>query len=95
METAMDLNLDCLPVEDVRAFALRCGTLGCSLAVARELFPDRPKGYRRAADSLSHYAWNKLTAMECRMRGDITAAVIYEDICDRIYAALPEWARGW
>ena len=95
VDTAMDLNLDALPLNELEAFATRCGTCGCYAAVAKELFPARPKGYRKAADRLSHYAWNKLTAMQCRLRGDIETAARYETICDRIYAELPEWAKGW
>lgn len=63
------------------------------IRAARILFPGRPEGYVRAAKDVYHYASNKLTAMGCRARGDISAACMYEGICDRIYAQLPEYAR--
>lgn len=50
-------------------------------------------GSRRATADLANYASNKATAMQCRLRGDITTALRYEGICDRIYKALPEVAQ--
>ncbi len=44
---------------------------------------------------LACYAVNKATAITCRLRGDINAAVIYEGIADRIYSRLPDSARRW
>lgn len=38
---------------------------------------------------LACYASNKATAISCRLRGDITAAQVYEQICDGIYKTLP------
>ena len=61
--------------------------------VARRLFPERPEGYVRATTLLSAYASNKATAMDCRRRGDITAASVYESICESIYNRLPTFAR--
>jgi hypothetical protein len=40
--------------------------------------------------TLAAYAINKATAMTCRLRGDIMAAMTYETICDNIYDRLPE-----
>ena len=60
---------------------------------ARRLFPHRPRGYVAATQKLSGYASNKSAAMACRERGDITAAQVYELICDRIYSELPAFAR--
>ena len=48
------------------------------------------KGKAKRANDLSAYAWNKKTAMECRERGDIKAALIYENICDRVYSGMNE-----
>ena len=62
-------------------------------ACAREMFPERPKGYVAATHALMRYAYNKGTAMRCRLRGDIVAAGIYERICQDIYERLPEFAR--
>jgi hypothetical protein len=49
----------------------------------------RRKGSTRIAALLAAYADNKATAMDCRLRADITAAQIYEKICDDIYNRLP------
>lgn len=59
----------------------------------RALFPWGGRGTKKAAGSLANYASNKATAMQCRLRGDIPAALMYEDICDRIYSELPEFAQ--
>ena len=61
--------------------------------LARTLFPERPSGYVRAARDVGYYAINKSTAISCRLRGDITAAQIYETVCERIYDSLPPFAR--
>jgi len=62
-------------------------------ACARILFPDRPKGYVSETKMLCHYAYNKATAMRCRLDGRIPAALIYERICEDIYGRLAEFAR--
>jgi len=54
-----------------------------------EALVGRRKGGTRIAAQLAAYADNKATAMDCRRRGDITAAQIYEKICDDIYDRLP------
>jgi hypothetical protein len=58
-----------------------------------ELFPGRGKGVVTATHNLASYASNKATAMQCRIRGEIESAMMYEGICDRIYAKLPDFAR--
>lgn len=63
------------------------------IALARVLFPSKPSGYVTATSGLGNYAANKATAMECRFRGDIQAAFVYETICESIYSGLPEYAR--
>lgn len=50
-------------------------------------------GTKIAAKAAANYASNKATAIQCRARGDIQAALIYEGICDKIYATLPDFAR--
>jgi hypothetical protein len=82
-------NLDCQSSDDLMAFWLR-HQRGRKV---RELFPAGGKGTRRATADLANYASNKATAQDCRLRGDIKAALIYEGICDRIYDRLPEFAR--
>lgn len=61
--------------------------------ISARLFPNRPRGYTVAARNLAHYACNKAVAMDCRARGDILGAGIYEGICERIYNDLPSFAR--
>lgn len=84
-------NLDGMVQEDVFAFAdaVRVGPI----KAARIMFPDQRNGRVKAAKSLMHYAYNKSTAMQCRVRGDIVGASNYEAICDRIYKGLPDFAR--
>lgn len=59
--------------------------------------PDELRAFALAilntAREIAAYADNKAVAMECRLRGDIPAALVYEKICDDIYARLPEFAR--
>lgn len=63
------------------------------LVEARNLFPDRPRGYIRAARTLRNYASNKATAMKLRAEGKVSTAMMYEAICDRLYGELPDFAR--
>jgi hypothetical protein len=44
------------------------------------------KGSKRKAWDLSFYAWNKITAIDLRKRGEIQTAIKYESICHRIYS---------
>ena len=46
----------------------------------------RGRGATKAANALSNYAWNKLTAISLRQKGNIAEAQRYEAICDRIYS---------
>jgi hypothetical protein len=81
-------NLDCIPQAELMAFwfehqsGRNCKALGLA-----------GKGSVEAANNLSCYAANKSAAMDCRLKGDIPAALMYEGICDRIYGRLPESAR--
>lgn len=82
-------NLDALDKSELMLFWSNARTI----KKARELFPTRPKGFYRASKDLANYAANKATAMSCRENGSIQTALKYEAICDKIYAALPYWAR--
>ncbi len=62
---------------------------------ARDLFPAGGKGTRTAAANLASYAKNIAIAKSCRSVGDVQSALIHEGIADRIYDALPDWAKGW
>lgn len=88
-------NLDAMEPDELMAFWKRYHRVGGK--AARELFGDDigATGYVTAARNLAHYASNKATAIQCRLRGDITTAIMYERICDDIYARLPSFAKGW
>lgn len=92
MEDSNVPNLDAMTSEDLRAFWLSTNGVR-PIRKARELFPARPTAYVSTTKDLGHYASNKATAMECRLRGTIDAASMYEDICERIYQKLPVYAR--
>lgn len=83
---ATEWNLD--DEAECTAFIERFGTAkGRRLANALGI---KGKGAARIASDLSGYAWNKSTAIECRKAGNIQSALVYEGICQRIYADLPE-----
>jgi ribosomal protein L40E len=84
-------NLDCMSHEDLFAFAARYQYY--NHAKAAELFGEEHKRQRNAYRDADNYAWNKYTAMSCRLRGDVQSALQYESICERIYAKLPPFAR--
>lgn len=60
---------------------------------SRDLFPDGGKQTRRATADLASYASNIGAAKQCRIRGDIPTALMYEGIAERIYQSLPAFAR--
>ena len=84
-------NLDCMDHDELRDlwFDIHCHPV----INARSFFPDRRRFYVTMTQEIGSYAINMCTAMSCRERGDIEAAMLYEDIADRIYKGLPDWAR--
>jgi hypothetical protein len=60
---------------------------------AQLMFPNNRVGRVKAFHDLQCYASNKATAIQCRQRGDIQTAQIYESICERIYSQLPDYAK--
>ena len=80
------LNLDC-PNEVEDFIAKYNTTKGAKLA---NMLGIKGKGRNKIANALSNYAWNKKTAMEQRKVGNISTAVSYGNICDRIYNDLPQ-----
>jgi hypothetical protein len=82
-------NLDCVDASELMPFWNR-HKRGKNY---RELFPNGGKGTKRATADLANYASNKHAAMFCRRNGDVTSALMYENICDRIYDALPDFAQ--
>ncbi|MHC4299607.1 MAG: hypothetical protein ACYS7Y_20195 [Planctomycetota bacterium] len=86
------VNLDGMHESELYVFA--AATRGTSpRRAARRLFPEMPSGVLQVVRDLKNYAWNKVTAMACRSRGEIDTAIMYEGICERIYEDLPEYAR--
>ena len=84
-------NLDCMTKEDLGAFWGKYHR--ASRKDAEALVGDRRKGFTTAASALANYAINKATAMGCREKGDITAALVYEHSCDLCYERIPEDLR--
>ena len=84
-------NLDCMEASALMVFwnANRRGPKANRIA----LFGRTGRGTVRALKDCANYASNKATAMQCRARGDIKTALMYESICDRIYQTLPDFAR--
>jgi hypothetical protein len=81
-------NLDTMSTGELRAFhMLHDG--GRNRARAYKLIGDRRKNYTTITSNLACYAENKSTAMDCRGKGDIFSAEMYENICERIYKHLP------
>ena len=78
---AETLNLDDLT--EVEDFLKKYNTLK-GIALANRL-GIAGKGRKALASALSNYAWNKSTASLCRDTGNIDGALMYEEICDRIY----------
>lgn len=88
------LNLDGTDdPEDLLAIARALGTGIRPVAEARVLFPGRPEGYVQAAIGLRNYAVNRAVAIQCRRRGDIQGAQMYERIAEKIYRDLPAYAK--
>ncbi len=83
-------NLDAMNPEELWALWAKWRYAKRSDAVA--LVGPR-KGYTVLVGNLAGYASNKATAMNCRIRGDIPAAQVYESICESIYSELPEDCR--
>ncbi len=84
-------NLDAMTPDDLMAFWKRYARP--SWKDAETLVGDRRRGFTTISGSLAGYASNKATAMQCRERGDVQAALMYEKICETIYAGLPSDVR--
>lgn len=84
-------NLDAMSSEDLMAFWKRYARP--SRKDAEALVGDRRRGFTTISGSLAGYASNKATAITCRLRGDVNAALVYERICEVIYEKLPSDLR--
>lgn len=62
------------------------------IRVANKWFPGE-RGRIKAVKLIRGYLWNKMTAMRLRLAGNIAQAIQYEDICQRVYNQLPDYAR--
>jgi len=85
-------NLDSLDEETLYQLGLNTGNVSIRQQ-AREVFPDRPKGYVRAFCLLRQYAAIKSSAIAQRKSGQINVALADESECDKTYERLPEFAR--
>lgn len=89
------INLDGLCINPATYWAFwnehKRATMESRIALFGEHAKD--KGAAKATKAYANYAANKATAMECRLRGDIQGALMYERICDNIYNALPDFAK--
>jgi hypothetical protein len=92
MKHQLDINLD--DVNESETFVNKHGTLkGRGLSNAIGLHGE---GAVKLANSLSGYAWNKVTAATCRRKGKIQIALNYERICDDIYNRLIQpYCKCW
>lgn len=59
----------------------------------RVLFHGRPKGYVRATRAIGVYATNLGAAIECRLKGEVDWAELYERSANQIHSKLPKFAR--
>jgi len=76
-------NFDCMESDDLMALWIQYRDM--SRAECARLLGGKPKGYTGIGKTIAGYISNKATAMSCRRRGDIRAALMYEGIADRIY----------
>jgi len=88
--TISEFNPDCMDIEELDTFGRRFATDDYQ---ARAFFEGAPDGYMTAYAHLIMYAILKSRAMELRANGDIQGALWCEGICERIYSALPDFAR--
>lgn len=61
--------------------------------VAQVLFPAKRKVDKRVIKLLGQYAWFKAQAMEQRRKGRINEALKDEEFIERVYKALPAYAK--
>lgn len=88
-------NLDEMTEQELRQ--LFRDTFQRRLETARKFFPDRPKGYSKAAKEIGTYAYAKATALRLRDVGETHRAEKQEAYCKLIYLRMPvqfRWQRG-
>jgi len=84
-------NLDCMSSDELMAFWKRYHRP--SRKDAAELIGERRKGYTTLASELACYACNKAVAMDCRLKGNIQSALVYERCAELSYERLPDDLR--
>ena len=87
------LNLDCATMDELYSFINFVGNGVKPAKAAKVLFPNKEKGFIRITKDLRNYAWNQISARNCRIAGKIQEAGYYESICDKIYEGLPEFVK--
>jgi len=92
-ELANNINLDDFTTDQEKLMDVWAAIHFWPRVSAKVLFPHKMKGYVSTTVNIGHYASNKATAMRCRKEGNIKSALIYEQICERVYNNLPTWAR--
>lgn len=86
-----DFNPDGMTRDDIGRWIEFIGH-GKRPSVANQWFPNT-KGKFELVRNMRNYLWNKLTAMDLRIAGNIQKALEYEAICDRIYNEFPMEVR--
>jgi hypothetical protein len=86
-----NFNPDGMSKEEIHEWIAYIGN-GQRPAVAKRWFSGVAGQFKLVRD-IRNYLWNKVTAMTCREEGKIAEALMYEDICDKIYKQLPHKIR--
>jgi len=82
-------NLDAMERADLWAFFARHAK-GYRY---QKLFPDGGEGTKTATKNLATFAKNLAIAKHCRLRGEISSALKYEERAEETYTNLPPFAR--
>lgn len=86
----MKINLDTFTQEQLENFAIH--VRDHPRTYAKRYFPGE-KGNVKTIKALSHYCWNKATAMECERERKSVQEKMYLNICGKIYNDLPDYAK--
>lgn len=84
-------NLDCMPIEELRAF-WKYHHVTTKPRAAALLGVARPDG-KEVVETLANYAMSKLVAMQARLDGNIQTAMQYEEHAQLAYDRLPQDCR--
>jgi predicted XRE-type DNA-binding protein len=84
-------NLDCMSIEELRAF-WKQHHVTTKARAAVLLGVARPDG-KEVVETLANYAMSKMTAMSARLEGKIDTAMTYEEHAQLAYDRLPKDCR--